>query len=413
MFLIILKKNKMKNKKIIALQLLSCCMLQARAAITTPSPDYSSMIELKSATKGFSPPHLTNNQCNTILYPASGLVAYNSNENLMNSYKEFGCQNSSGGTAIVIAYANTNISKGILNVGTALIEETQTITATVTTVGTYSITASANGVTYTGSGIFKATGAQDIVLTATGTPIAAATSNFVLNTIPNCSFNRIILVASVVSGGVNAICNGSAPTEVVPIISTTGKTWMDRNLGASRAATSFNDYQAYGCLYQWGRGNDDHASITWSSTTEGTTINIAINKLSIRDSPGNALFIANFKTPYDWRTAKNDGLWQGVNGINNPCPTGYRLPTTAELTAEVVAYAITNAASAYASPLKFVVAGIRGGSDGFRYSTGTSGSYWSSTVSGTNASSRNFSSVSTNIGASYRSNGFSVRCIKN
>ncbi len=37
---------------------------------------------------------------------------------------------------------------------------------------------------------------------------------------------------------------------------------------------------------------------------------------------------------YDWRSPQNDNLWQGVNGINNPCPSGYRLPTEAELEAE-------------------------------------------------------------------------------
>ncbi len=34
----------------------------------------------------------------------------------------------------------------------------------------------------------------------------------------------------------------------------TGKIWMDRNLGASRVAQSSIDEEAYGYLYQWGRG---------------------------------------------------------------------------------------------------------------------------------------------------------------
>jgi hypothetical protein len=33
---------------------------------------------------------------------------------------------------------------------------------------------------------------------------------------------------------------------------------MDRNLGAARAATSSTDAEAYGDLYQWGRGTDGH-----------------------------------------------------------------------------------------------------------------------------------------------------------
>jgi hypothetical protein len=42
------------------------------------------------------------------------------------------------------------------------------------------------------------------------------------------------------------------------VTSTTGKIWMDRNLGASRVATSVSDTLAYGDLYQWGRGTDGH-----------------------------------------------------------------------------------------------------------------------------------------------------------
>ncbi|HMQ08185.1 MAG TPA: hypothetical protein PKC30_12855 [Saprospiraceae bacterium] len=38
--------------------------------------------------------------------------------------------------------------------------------------------------------------------------------------------------------------------------------------------------------------------------------------------------------PFDWCTPKNDDLWDGINGINKPCPTGYRVPTLAEWEAE-------------------------------------------------------------------------------
>ena len=38
----------------------------------------------------------------------------------------------------------------------------------------------------------------------------------------------------------------------------TGKIWMDRNLGATQAATSSTDAASYGDLYQWGRAADGH-----------------------------------------------------------------------------------------------------------------------------------------------------------
>ncbi|MGA1583494.1 MAG: hypothetical protein ACO4CH_09580, partial [Saprospiraceae bacterium] len=38
----------------------------------------------------------------------------------------------------------------------------------------------------------------------------------------------------------------------------TGKTWMDRNLGASQVADSSSDANSYGDWYQWGRFADGH-----------------------------------------------------------------------------------------------------------------------------------------------------------
>jgi hypothetical protein len=53
-------------------------------------------------------------------------------------------------------------------------------------------------------------------------------------------------------------CNGT-PTEIVEVCNPiTGRVWMDRNLGASRVATSSTDEAAYGDLYQWGRFGDGH-----------------------------------------------------------------------------------------------------------------------------------------------------------
>ena len=179
---------------------------------------------------------------------------------------------------------------------------------------------------------------------------------------------------------------------------TTGQTWMDRNLGASQVATSSTDEAAYGDLYQWGRGTDGHQKRNSSTTTNSSN----------SDTPGHGMFIIG---SYDWRSPQNDNLWQGVSGTNNPCPSGYRLPTEAEWNVELISWSSNNAAGAFASPLKLSLAGNRSGYGGSLTSAGSYGNYWSSTVSGTWARFLNFYSIAytTNY---FRANGSSVRCIK-
>lgn len=43
-----------------------------------------------------------------------------------------------------------------------------------------------------------------------------------------------------------------APDPIPTVTSSTGKVWMDRNIGASRKAQGSADVQAYGHLFQWG-----------------------------------------------------------------------------------------------------------------------------------------------------------------
>ncbi len=191
-----------------------------------------------------------------------------------------------------------------------------------------------------------------------------------------------------------------APNVTNPV---TGKTWMDRNLGASRVAQSSTDEQAYGDLYQWGRRTDGH-----ENRTSGTT-----STLSSSDTPGHGNFILAPNSPYDWRSPKNDNLWQSVNGTNNPCPPGYRLPTEAEWQAERQSWSSNNAAGAFNSPLKLPVAGNRIFSNGSLSFVGSNGYYWSATVSGAYARFLVFNNAGTTGGNSNnRAYGYSVRCLK-
>ncbi|WP_158865199.1 FISUMP domain-containing protein [Maribellus comscasis] len=181
---------------------------------------------------------------------------------------------------------------------------------------------------------------------------------------------------------------------------TTGEIWMDKNLGATQVATSSTDAAAFGDLYQWGRAADGH-----QSRTSGTT-----HTLATSDTPGHGEFIlSSASPPYDWRNPQNNNLWQGVSGTNNPCPSGYRLPTEAEWKAERASWSSNTPAGAFASPLKLSKAGIRSTATG---NEGYLGSYWSSTVNGTDAGYLYFATDISGFGFFRRSYGCSVRCLK-
>jgi uncharacterized protein (TIGR02145 family) len=198
-------------------------------------------------------------------------------------------------------------------------------------------------------------------------------------------------------------CDPSNPTAIVDVINpTTGRIWMDRNLGAAQVATSSTDSLAYGDLYQWGRFADGHQCRT--STT--------ISTLSSTDQPGHGNFILAPSSPYDWRIPQNSNLWQGVNGVNNPCPTGYRLPTEAELNAERQSWSSNNSAGAFASALKLPVAGFREYFGGSLLAADSYSDYWSSTVSGIYSILMYLSPWNTSLDYEGRALGSSVRCIK-
>jgi uncharacterized repeat protein (TIGR01451 family) len=184
----------------------------------------------------------------------------------------------------------------------------------------------------------------------------------------------------------------------------TGKTWMNKNLGATRVGTSPTDAAAFGDLYQWGRAADGHEKRTSNTTSTISTTN----------TPGHGDFITNSYSQIDWRSPKNNMLWQGVNGTNNPCPSGYRLPTEAELNAERLTWATNDVAGAFASPLKWVMAGARNKNGAI--DTSIKGYYWSSNTSGNDARSLRIFSANANIYGGQvpnRGAGFSIRCIKN
>lgn len=179
----------------------------------------------------------------------------------------------------------------------------------------------------------------------------------------------------------------------------TGKVWLDRNLGASRVCTALDDTECYGDYYQWGRDADGHEKFDSERTsTQATSV------LNV----GHDKFIVSSNTyDYDWANAvDSDGSIRSTSW--NPCPTGYKVPDIEELDSEV----ISNRDDAH-DKLKLPSAGYRD----YYYSSmsgqGSSGSIWSSSVSGSRSVYLHFNSTNS-AGNSYdnRTEGKSVRCIK-
>ncbi|MFZ4543029.1 MAG: hypothetical protein ACOYOA_03195 [Saprospiraceae bacterium] len=246
-----------------------------------------------------------------------------------------------------------------------------------------------------------ANGAGTLVFTINGIPAALGAANFAL-VIGGQSCIFVVYVPA--SYPVGSVFCDSGPTTIINVTNpTTGRIWMDRNLGASQAATSSTDAAAYGDLYQWGRAADGHQCRNSATTSSQSSA----------DQPGNSNFILASNKPYDWRSPKNDALWQGLSGVNNPCPTDYRLPSLAELQDERLSWIDGTAAGAFTSPLKFPLAGYRADYNGVIYDTSNAGNIWSSAVIDTDSWSLRITISNSGNTNSTRAKGASVRCIKN
>jgi uncharacterized protein (TIGR02145 family) len=389
----------------------------AGVGIGTAAPDASAKVDISSSTQGFLPPRMTTAQRNAIASPAVGLTIYNTTMNCLQWWNGTlwydGCGNNAPpAAALSTINCGGATTTGTLTQGSAAAGVSTTVSYTGGNAGSYSAqTVNSTGVTGLTASLAAGTlanGNGSVTYTISGTPATSGTASFAISLGgQSCTFTIAVaanLVAQYPAG--STFCAGG-PTAIVDVTNpTTGRIWMDRNLGASQVASSSTDQNAYGDLYQWGRRTDGHQCRT--SLTTAT--------LSSVDQPAHGSFIMAPNAPNDWRSPQNVNLWQGVNGVNNPCPSGYRLPTETELNNERLSWSSQNSVGAYASPLKWTLAGYRYAINGSLNDVGTGGLYWSSTVSGVSgAYSRalDFYSSGANMNVHYRAHGFTVRCVKN
>ena len=220
----------------------------------------------------------------------------------------------------------------------------------------------------------------------------------------------------------------------LPVTSTTGKTWLNNNLGVnysninhakfniSKQATAIRDFNAYGSLFQWGRYSDGHELINWVSgiASDGE------EQKAYREELGWSSTITPVAPNHDdfyygqadWLNPSRNDLWQVSNGINNPCPADFRLPTSSELNQERLSWSANNSTGAIDSPLKLPAAGYRQGTQGSLTSTGSKGYYRSNTTNTANSAflllfTTTSPSPNASISSGNRQWGASVRCIMN
>ncbi|MBC8255748.1 MAG: hypothetical protein H8E85_00365, partial [Candidatus Marinimicrobia bacterium] len=109
----------------------------------------------------------------------------------------------------------------------------------------------------------------------------------------------------------------------------------------------------------------------------------------------------------------NDDLWQGLDGVNNPCPQGFRLPTEVEFESERLTWDSNDAQGAFNSPLKLTLTGARSRVSGQIGNVGMFAGYRTSTLSGGSARVMGISSTNAFMGTRERADGNCVRCIMN
>ena len=153
---------------------------------------------------------------------------------------------------------------------------------------------------------------------------------------------------------------------------TAGKIWVQANLGALRVATSSTDEDSYGWYYNWGKPTDGHQFK--NSPTSDTRFS--------SDTPTPGIYACCGNNIIEWQTTRNTNLWSGVNGTNNPCPSGWRLPTKSEWeTLLSTSPTITNSSTAFSSNLKLPASMGRDRTYGNIMGSNTNNLYWSGDAS--------------------------------
>jgi uncharacterized protein (TIGR02145 family) len=236
-------------------------------------------------------------------------------------------------------------------------------------------------------------------ITISGTPMASGTFNYTIPLTGGCGSAQAsgtIMVPSTLTG-----CQVCGVGRVL--------TFSCYNLGAAATTDPYTPrWELNGHYYQWGRAAVAANGPSGSGSTQ-----------------------ANAGTITDWNTtAAPNGAWaDGSKTANDPCPAGFRVPTSAQWvtvlntslnptrsypgtwSSSSTNYSAGLRIGAGTTGLFLPAAGYRYGSNGTLYYRGTYGYYWSSTEDGIIASILGFSNGNADRGGFGRTNGVSIRCV--
>ncbi|MEY3367277.1 MAG: hypothetical protein RI973_432 [Bacteroidota bacterium] len=195
------------------------------------------------------------------------------------------------------------------------------------------------------------------------------------------------------------------------------KAFMCHNLAAANTAANplVPSWEINGGYWQWGRKGP--SSSQWLNTN---TPNFAHGPTGSGSGQTNEASISGWSS-----TLAPNGAWSDASKTaNDPCPAGFRVPTSEQLVGVLFhnfkiitgtwSASATNYSSGFffGSNLMLPAAGIRSNDDGQLYSRGSIGYYWSSTEHFANdALMVYFASDYMYPGNHYRRRGQSLRCI--
>ncbi len=206
----------MKNVKfyLLAVVLFAVTCLPAQVSINTDGapPDASSMLDVKSNSKGVLIPRLTRSQIESISNPANGLIVFNTDNGKLYVYLasdyiwkevQYGPDEILYPASIVIgsggSCSNTAISGDYIRCVALTSSNTVTIDANVLSPGIWSIsTDTINGYSFAGSAIATTTGTQALTLTGAGTPAENQSDTFTATVTvggnSTCTFQIVVTI---------------------------------------------------------------------------------------------------------------------------------------------------------------------------------------------------------------------------